>query len=461
MPHGKVYLVGAGPGDAELITLKGYQLICQADVILYDHLIPPELLKLAKPTAQIISVGKSAGRHTIPQPEINKLLIDKAKQNKIIVRLKGGDPFLFGRGAEEAEACAEAGIPFEVVSGITSAIAAPCYAGIPTTHRDYASSVTIITGHRKDDRPIEIPKADTLIFLMGVANIQKIIQSVVDAGWPGQTKIAAIQNGTSYNQKVITGTLDNFAEIIQKENLKPPAVFIVGKVVELQETLNWFPKKPRILVLGMHPEKHKHLGTIVHRQIIDCVPLDDYSHADQMLKRLDAFDWLVFTSANGVRFFFKRLNAHGSDARALASVKIAAIGKTTAETLAQFGIVADMVPDNESSAGLLEKFSDISLKDKKFLLPRSDIASDELADGLANMGAEIEKLTIYKTIEIESADVDFDYIDQILFTSGSTVRAFVKRFGSPPPHIKVYCLGPPTLDEAKRHNIHAQVLQGT
>lgn len=461
MPNGKVYLVGAGPGDAELITLKGYQLICRADVILYDHLIPPELLKLAKPNAQLISVGKSAGRHTIPQPEINKLLVEKAKQNNTIVRLKGGDPFLFGRGAEEAQACAEAGIDFELVPGITSAIAAPSYAGIPATHRDYASSIAIITGHRKDDQPIEIPKADTLIFLMGVANIQKIIQSVIDAGWPGNTKIVAIQNGTCYNQKVITGTLENFVETVRKENLKPPAVFIVGKVVELHETLNWFSEKPRVLVLGMHPEKYKHLGTIVHRQIIDCVPLDDYSRADRTLKHLDSFDWLVFTSANGVRFFFKRLNALGSDARALASVKIAAIGKTTAETLAEFGIVADIVPDNESSAGLLDKFSSINIKNNKFLLPQSDIASAELPDGLVSMGAEIEKLTIYKTVEIDPPDVDFDYIDRILFTSSSTVRAFVKKFGPPPPHIKVYSLGLPTQAEAKKHNIDAEVLQGT
>ncbi len=458
MLQGKVYLIGAGPGDAELITLKGYQLICQADVILYDHLAPSELLKLARPDAQLISVAKFASRHTVPQPEINKLLIEKARQNNIIVRLKGGDPFLFGRGAEEAEACAQAGIDFEVVPGITSAIAAPCYAGIPPTHRDYASSIAVITGHRKDDRPIQIPNADTLIFLMGVANIQKITTSLIDAGWPSKTRIAAIQNGTCYNQKVITGILENFAETIQKENLKLPTVFIVGRVVELRKNLNWFPKKPRILVLGMHPEKYKHLGSIVHRQIIDCVPLDDYSHADQTLKHLDAFDWIVFTSTNGIRFFFKRLNALGSDARALAPTRVATIGKTTAESLAEFGIVADMVPDTESSAGLLEKFIAIGVKNNKILLPQSDIASAELPNGLVNMTAEIEKLTIYKTIEIEPPDVDLDHIDQILFTSGSTVRAFVKRFGSPPPHIKVYCLGPPTQAEAKKHNIHADVL---
>jgi len=458
MSQGKIYLVGAGPGDVELITLKGYQLICQADVIIHDHLIPSELLNLAKPTAQIISVGKFASRHTMPQSEINKLLVEKARKNNIVVRLKGGDPFLFGRGAEEAEACAEAAIDFEVVPGITSALAGPCYAGIPATHRDYTSNIAVVTGHRKNEKEIEIPRAGTVIFLMGVANIRKIIASLINAGWPSTTKIAAVENGTCYNQRVITGTLDDFVKTVQKANLQPPAVFIVGKVVELQEELDWFAKKPRIMVLGMHPEKYKHLGTIVHRRIIDCVPIEDYSHADAILKHLNTFDWIVFTSANGVRFFFQRLHAINSDTRALASVKVAAIGKTTAESLTEFGILADMCPDTESSAGLLEKFSSVGVKGKKILLPQSEIASRELPDGLINMGATIEKLTIYKTVDVDPGEIDFDYIDQILFTSGSIVRAFIKRFGSVPPHIKAYCLGLPTLAEAKKHNIDAEVL---
>ena len=293
---------------------------------------------------------------------------------------------------------------------------------------------------------------------MGVANIRKIISSLIDAGWPSKTKIAAVENGTRYNQRVITGTLEDFAEKIQKANLRPPSVFIVGRVVELQEKLNWFAKKPRLLVLGMHPEKYKHLGNVVHRRIIDCVPIEDYSHADAVLKRLDTFDWLIFTSANGIKFFFQRLCAIGYDARALAPVKIAVIGKTSAETLTEFGITADICPDTESSAGLLEKFSDIGVKGKKVLLPQSEIASPELPDGLVDMGAAVEKVTIYKTVEIDPPDVDFDHIDRILFTSGSTIRAFIKKFGSVPPHIKAYCLGPPTLAEAKKHNIDAELL---
>ncbi|HUT31100.1 MAG TPA: uroporphyrinogen-III C-methyltransferase [Sedimentisphaerales bacterium] len=459
MSQGKVYLVGAGPGDAELITLKGYKLISRADVILHDHLIPSELLRLAKSGAEIISVGKFASRHTMPQPEINALLIEKANNNGVVVRLKGGDPFLFGRGGEEAEACADAGVDFEVVPGVTSALAAPAYAGIPPTHRDYTPNVAIVTGHRKGDEQLEIPKAGTIIFLMGVANIRKIVASLLDAGWPSEAKIAAIENGTCYNQRVVTGILENFVETIDKANLQTPAVFIVGRVVELQEKLKWFERKPTILVLGMHPEKYKHLGNIVHRPFIDCVPLEDYGCADSALGRLNIFDWIAFTSANGIKFFFERLQAMGLDARALSSARVAVIGKTSAEWLAEFGIAADMCPDTESSTGMLKEFGSIGVKDKKMLLPQSEIVSNELPDGLLRMGAVVERLPIYRTVEVDPGEIDFDHIDRILFTSGSTIRAFVKRFGAVPTHIKAYCLGLPSLAEAKKHNINAEVLE--
>jgi uroporphyrinogen III methyltransferase/synthase len=455
MPKPKVYLVGAGPGDAELITLKGFRLIAAADVILYDRLVPRELLKLAKPQAEIISVAKSADRHEIPQEKINSLIIEKAKQNKIVLRLKGGDPLLFGRGAEESMACVEAGIDFEIVPGVTSALAAPAYAGIPPTHRDFTSSLAIVTGHRQLDKPLEIPKAGTIIFLMGVANLQQIVSSLINAGFPPSSKIAAIENGACYNQKTVIATLDNIVSQVQQQNLKPPVVFVVGKVVDLHEKLNWFDKKPNVLVIGLHPEKYSSLGNIVHRQIIDCVPIDDYSTIDKTLKRLDNFDWLVFTSANGIKFFFQRLNALGLDARALAGLKIAVMGKTSAESLESFGVLADLVPETESSAGLLEKFKEIDVKNKKFLLPQSRLASAELPDGLADMGARVEQLTIYDTIEIDPGPIDFAHIDRILFTSGSTIRAFVKRYGRPAPHIECLCLGPPSQAEAKKLGIDA------
>ncbi|MBW7988830.1 MAG: uroporphyrinogen-III C-methyltransferase [Planctomycetes bacterium] len=458
MLDGKIYLVGTGPGDVELITVKGYKLICQADVILHDHLIPSELLRLAKPGAEIISVGKFAGRHTMPQEQINKLLIEKARDNKVVVRLKGGDPLLFGRGGEEAEECVQAGVDFEFVPGVTSALAAPCYGGIPPTHRDCTSNVAIVTGHRKDEKEIEIPKAGTIIFLMGVANIEKIIKSLLEAGWPGQTKIAAIEKGTCYDQRVIQGTLDDFLEVTQKAQMRTPAIFIVGKVVELQEKLDWFGKKPRILLPGTHPDKYRHLGIIIHRPLIKSVPLDDYTQADKVLKQLNTFDWIVFTSTNGVEFFFQRLNAVGLDTRSIGTVKVAAIGKTTAEKLKTFGVLVDMQPNLESSTGLLEEFKKVSVKGKRILLVRPKVGSSMLLDDLADADAAIEAVVVYRNVDIESEETDFDYIDQILFTSGSTVRAFLKLYGSVPDGVKVYCLGLPTLNEAKKHNIFAELL---
>lgn len=454
----KVYLVGAGPGDVELITFKGYQLICQADVILHDHLIPSELLRLAKPTAEVISVGKFAGRHTMPQQQINKLLIEKARNNEVVVRLKGGDPFLFGRGGEEAEACVEAGVDFEVVPGVTSALAVPCYGGIPPTHRDCTSNVAIVTGHRKDEKDIEIPKAGSVILLMSVANIHRIIDSLLKAGWPGKTKIAAIEKGTCYDQRVIQGTLDDFLEVTREAQLRTPAIFIVGRVVELREKLDWFGRKPRILLPGTHPQKYKHLGIIVHRPLIKSVPLDDYTQADRVLKRLNAFDWIVFTSTNGVNFFFQRLNAISLDTRAVGPTKVSAIGKSTAEKLKTFGILADMQPKLESSIGLLEEFQKVSVKDKRILLVRPKVGSSMLLDGLADVGAIVETAVVYRNVDIEPEETDFSFIDQILFTSGSTIRAFLKRYGSVPAGIKVYCLGQPTLTEAKKHSMQAELL---
>lgn len=460
MSQGKVYLVGAGPGDLELITMKGYRLITQADTICYDHLSSPELLPLAKPDAELVSVGKFASRHTMPQEEINQLLVQKAKEGKQVVRLKGGDCYLFGRGGEEAEACFDAGIEFEVVPGVTSALSAPCYGGIPPTHRDCTSNIAIVTGHRKkgDDRPIDIPKAGTIVFLMSVGNIRNIIDSLLKADYPKETKIAAVEHGTWYDQRVVTGTLENFTSVIEKTPLRTPAIFIVGKVVEMREKLDWFSKKPRILLLGTHPQRYKHLGTIVHRPIIDCIPIDNNAPLDEAAKVIGTFDWVVFTSANAIRYFFASLNKGGLDSRSLATAKIAAIGKATAKRLADFGIKADLCPDVESSTGLLGEFEKIDIAGKKVLLPQAEIASSQLQDGLSEMKADVTSISTYKTIEIDPGEVDFDYIDQILFTSGSTIRAFVKKYGSVPSHVKSYCLGVPTQAIAKECGIDAEIL---
>lgn len=460
MPIPKVFLIGAGPGDQELITVKGLKRLEQADVILHDHLIPVELLTHAREGAETISVGKFASKHTLPQDQINELIIQKVNEGKTVARLKGGDCYLFGRGGEEAMACHGAGIDFEVIPGISSALAAPCYAGIPPTHRDCTSSIAVITGHRKkgDDRPIDIPKAGTLIFLMSVGNIENIIASLRDTGYEGGTKIAAIEHGTCYDQRVIKGTLDDFPAVIRDNPLRTPAIFIVGKVVDYQDKLDWFTKKPKILHLGIHPERYSHLGTIVHRQIIDCLDATDDEKTAAYFKKPKSYDWIVFTSGNGIKFFFKKLYTAGYDARIFAETKFAVIGKASADRLVEFGIKADLIAATESSTGLLEAFANIDVSNLSILLPTAKVSSKELPDGLTQRDAVVNKLTVYETVESEIGDVDLDYIDQILFTSGSTIRAFVNQFGTVPEHILPLCLGIPTQTIAKEHKIDAKIL---
>lgn len=427
-------------------------------MILYDHLIPFDLLASASPKAEKISVGKFANRHTLPQGEINALLVKKAREGHTVVRLKGGDCYLFGRGGEEAQACAEAGIPFEVVPGITSALAVPCYAGIPPTHRDFTPHVAIVTGHRKQGETVDIPQAGTVILLMSVANIPNILEQLLAKGWAAETPIAAIEHGTCYDQRTVMGTLENFKEIAEEAQLRTPAIFVVGRVVGLRDQLDWFGKKKNVLVLGNHPQRYAYLGNIVHRRIIDCVAMDDYSEVDSKLKQDLNVDWMVFTSVYGAKYLFERLFAQGCDIRSLAGIQIAAIGQSTAGRLKEYGIQADLVPENESSAGLVEAFSKLDVRGKHFLLPAAEVSSQELPEGLIDMGAHVEKWTVYKTVDIDPGEIDFDYIDQVLFTSGSTVRAFVKHFGQVPDGIQAYALGPPTQAVAKEHGIEADLI---
>ncbi len=460
MPKTQVYLIGAGPGDKDLLTCKGRRILAQADVILYDHLIAAELLDEVKVGAELVCVGKRAADHTLPQDEINALIVETARAGKLVARLKGGDCYLFGRGGEEAQACADAGIAFEVVPGITSALAAPCYAGIPPTHRDYTADVAIVTGHRKagDDRPIDIPKAGTVIFLMSVGNIANIIRSLRDAGYAPDTKIAAVERGTCYDQRVVEGTLADFLDNIKDNPLRTPAIFIVGKVVELRSQLDWFSKKPVVLHLGNYPERYEHLGTIVHRPIIQCVECEDTEAINQMLPRADRCDWIVFTSGNGIKYFFKKLFARGRDARIFANTRFAVIGRASAERLLEYGINADLCAETESSTGLLKAFADIDTAGKRILLPTAEVHSGELPDGLRHAGAVVDELPVYKTVEQPISDVDLDYIDRILFTSGSTVRAFVNRFGALPAHIRALCLGEPTQTVARQYGIEATII---
>ena len=460
MSKSKVFLIGAGPGDPGLITVKGLEILSVADVVLYDHLIAHELLDHAKEGAELICVGKVASAHTLPQEGINALIIEKAREGKTVARLKGGDCYVFGRGGEEAQACFQAGVDFEVVPGITSALAAPAYGGIPPTHRDCTSSIAIVTGHRKegDNRPIDIPRAGTVVFLMSVGSIQNIIRSLREAGWAAETPIAAVEHGTCYDQRVVTGTLDTFPAVLEASPLRTPAIFIVGKVVELRDELDWFSKKPVILHLGNHPERYTHLGTLVHRQIIRCVESDDTDQCRQVIQNAGHFDWIVFTSGNGIRFFFKKLYALGLDARAFSQTRFAVIGQASGTRLLEYGIRADLCAAVESSRGLLEAFASIDVDGRSILLPQAQVASRQLPEGLIERGARVALCPVYQTIETDIQDVDLDYIDQVLFTSGSTVRAFVNKFVRLPDHIRALCLGAPTQSVAREYGIDAAIL---
>ena len=435
-----VYLVGAGAGDFGLLTLKAAEILKSADVVIYDRLADDEILNLC-PNAKKIYVGKSAGAHTLKQDEINQLLVDEARKNKIVVRLKGGDPFVFGRGGEEAIFLRENDLPFEIVPGVTSAIAVPAYAGIPVTHRGIAASFAVVTGHEDPTKEISsinwknlATAVDTLIFLMGVANISKIVAKLIEHGRNPETPAAFIRWGTKSTQKVFVTTLKD----APNAKIQPPAIFLVGEVVNLREQLKWFDTKilfgKKILVTRARAQASKlsralkNLGAEVLEAptIKIAAPSDEFTSLDAAIKILREFDWIIFTSANGVEKFFERLKVHGLDSRALN--KVAAIGSATAEKLLNFGIVADVVPKNfvaESLADALKNF----VVGKKVLIARAEVARDVLPDTLKNFGADVTIAPVYKTLPEKVTDIDFDSIDLVTFTSSSTVENFVASYG--------------------------------
>ena len=435
-----VYLVGAGAGDVGLLTLKACELLQAADVVIYDRLIDDTLLNFCA-GAKKIYVGKEAGRHTLKQSEINQLLVEEARQNKIVVRLKGGDPFVFGRGGEEALTLSENNLPFEIVPGVTSAVAVPAYAGIPVTHRGIATSFAVVTGHEDPSKPestIHWDKlataVDTLIFLMGIANLPQIVDKLITHGKSPDTPAALIRNGTRPAQEVIVTTLAD----APNANVKPPAIFIVGEVVNLRDKLKWFDTRPlfgkKILVTRARAQASKLSRALKNlgANVVECptikiaAPSDNFRQLDAAIDNLRGFDWLIFTSGNGVEKFFVRLKSHGLDARALN--KVAAIGSATADKLSSFGIVADVVPKDfvaESLAEALKNFVD----GKKILLARAENARDVLPDMLKNFGADVIVAPAYQTVNESPAQIDFAALDLMTFTSSSTVKNFVAAYG--------------------------------
>ncbi|MDQ1329939.1 MAG: uroporphyrinogen methyltransferase / synthase, partial [Thermodesulfobacteriota bacterium] len=412
---GKVYLVGAGPGDPGLITVKGRECIAHADVIIYDYLASPSLLKNAKKDSEIIYVGKQGGDHTLSQEEINALITEKAKKGLIVARLKGGDPFIFGRGAEEAEVLIENGISFEVVPGVTSAIAAPAYAGIPLTHRMFTSTVAFVTGHEDPEKAESginweaLAKGiGTIVFLMGVKNLPNIVKQLMNNGLSPDTPVALVRWGTTSKQRSVSGTIGNIVELVKIAGLKSPAIIIVGKVVKLKEKMDWFEKRPlfgkRIAVTRAR-EQASDLVSMLSALGAECLefptikvePPDDYSPLDKAIENLSAYDWLIFTSVNGVDFFFQRLFANGRDMRSFHKIKTAVIGPATSDRLLGYGLKSDIIPESYRAESVIDAFRKENLKGKKILLPRAEEARAILPEELLKMGASVDEITAYRT----------------------------------------------------------------
>lgn len=445
----KVFLVGAGPGDPGLITMRGYQLIKKADVIVYDQLGTAAFLGECKPDCEMIDVGKYSGCHKVPQEEINEILVKKAKENKIVVRLKGGDPFVFGRGGEELQKLNEAGIDFEVVPGITSAISAPAYAGIPVTHRDCTSTMAIITGHEadKDSSAINwkaLTEIGTLIFLMGVKKLPEIVKNLIKCGRSPETPVALIQHGTLPIQKTVAGTLSTIVEIVKENGIKAPAVTIVGEVVNLRETLSWVEKRPlfgkNILVTRSRHQASNLLATLkelganaIEFPTIKIVQHFNSPEFQRFIQSFSSYQYLVFTSVNGVEGFIDALIKSGKDLRSLQGKKIVCIGPATADAFARRGIIPDHVPGTFVAEAMLPYFEANGIGRVAFL--RAEKAREVLPETLRTLGFQVEIVPIYHT-EYESVDSEDvikmlreKRIDLVTFTSSSTVDGFEQILG--------------------------------
>ncbi len=471
--RGRVTLVGAGPGDPGLITLRGVEALRQAEVVVYDYLASPELLRHVPVAAERIYVGKKAGAHTMAQEEIGALLVGLGQEGKRVVRLKGGDPFVFGRGGEEAAALAEAGIPFEVVPGVTSAIAVPAYAGIPVTHRGVASSLAVVTGHEdptKAESAIDwqaLAGVDTVVFLMGAGNLPRIAAELVARGKPAATPAAVIQWGTLGSQRTVAGTLADIAARAGDAGLSSPAVTVVGGVVALREGLRWFDRRPlsglRVLVTRTRDQASKLAEGLraLGAEPVECATIetaepDDWAPLDRAIAAIGGYQWVVFTSANGVEAFFRRLARAGRDARALAGARLAAIGPATAEALAAHGLTADLVPGEYVAEALSEALGDVG--GLRMLLPRADIARPALAEQLRAAGALVDEAVAYRTVAPAGLETTLrqalDGADVVTFTSSSTARHLVAALtpgeaARALAGVAVACIGPVTADTVR------------
>ena len=453
MNNGIVYLVGAGPGDPSLITLRGVDCLQRADVVVYDYLANEQLLSHAPDAAERIYAGKIGGRHNQGQDEINSLLVTKAGAGKVVVRLKGGDPFVFGRGGEECEALREAGIPFEVVPGVTAAVGASAYSGIPLTHRDITASVAFVTGQEgenKDGSNIDWDRLSlgggTVVFYMGVTTLRRNMQRMMEHGRSPDTPVALIRWATTGCQQVLVGTLADIAGRAEECGFKPPAITIVGEVVALRERLQWFEKRPlcgkKIVVTRAAEQAGEFSAKLAARgaTVLECptirlVEPESWQLLDLAIHELPGYDWLVLTSVNAVRYFFQRLDALGLDARALAGCRICAVGPKTAAEVRSFGVKPELVPTDYKAEGVADEFSRLDMQGSRVLFPRADKARDLIPSELKRMGAHVDSPVAYRNIFPERLPPETLFalekrsVDCITFTSSSTVQNLAAMLG--------------------------------
>lgn len=488
MPKGKVYLVGAGPGDPGLLTLRGKEVLGMAEVVIYDYLANPKFLDYAPTGAERVYVGKKGGDHTLSQDGINDLLVQKGRHHTV-VRLKGGDPFVFGRGGEEAQVLQRAGIPFEVVPGVTAAIAVPAYAGIPLSHRDHTASIAFVTGHEREDSGDSKIAWDklatgvgTLVFFMGVKNLPDICGSLMAHGREPETPVAVIRRGTTTEQKTVVGTLENIVERVREAGLGPPAITVVGGVVGLRGELNWFERRPlfgrRILVTRAREqasefkEQLEELGAqCIEFPTIAIGPPPSWEPIDEAVSRLASYDWVVFTSVNGVRFFMERLFHSGRDVRELKGVRLAAIGPRTAEALRVYGLRMDLVPREYRAEAILEGLADERVEGVRFLVPRAMTARDILPETLRERGAEVHVVPAYQTVLPGGGSPQIldrlmkKEIHCVTFTSSSTVSNFFSLFDKSELQaalqgVAIACIGPITAGTAKDFGLATDIMPG-
>jgi uroporphyrinogen III methyltransferase / synthase len=466
-----VYLVGTGPGDPGLMTVRSLELIALADVIVYDRLIPDDALATARPDAELVYAGKEGGGASMPQSEIEALLVEHGRAGRTVVRLKGGDPFVFGRGGEEAEALRQAGVDFEVVPGITAGVAAAAYAGIPVTHRDLASAVALVTGHEDPDKPESALDwtalaafPGTLVLYMGVRQLGTIAERLMSAGRDGEQPAAVVQRGTFADQRVVTETLATIAAAAAAAGVRAPAITVLGPVAALRERLDWFERRPlagvtvavtraRVQASGLAAQLGRLGARVIEAPAIRIVPLDGPP------PNLAGYDLVCLTSPNGVRLLFERLMEAGADARALAGARVAAIGPGTAAALREHGVIADVVPEQFLAEGLVEALDGVPVQ--RALIARASEARDVLPHALRERGAEVEVLALYETVpEALSADqlAAVEGAEYITFTSSSTVRFFLQAAGKEVlGDARLVSIGPVTSATLREHGLKPDV----